>query len=73
MSDRRNGEGTVSVCREQAHGNDEISIRTKSTPQLRPRRTYSAVDMIVTERTRTTKALVRATCFCAPKATRRGE
>jgi hypothetical protein len=70
MSDRRNGEETVSVGRGQAHCDDEVSIRTKGRRNFDTALQYSAVDMIATEKTRTAKAAVRATCSEALAGTR---
>jgi hypothetical protein len=63
MSDRRNGEETVSVGRWQAHCDDEVSIRTKGRRNFDTALQYSAVDMIATEKTRTAKSAARATCL----------
>jgi hypothetical protein len=50
------------VYTRQAHGGDEVSIRTKGRRNFDTALPYSAVDMIATEKTRTAKAAVRATC-----------
>ena len=53
----------MSVGRGQAHCDDEVSIRTKGRGNFDTALQYSAVDMIATEKTRTAKPAVRATCF----------
>jgi hypothetical protein len=52
------------VRRGQAHCDDEGSIRTKGRRNCDTALPYSAVDMIATEKTRTAKPAVRATCSC---------
>ncbi len=50
------------VRRGEAHGDDEVSIRTKGRRNFDTALQYSAVDMIATVKTRTAKSAVRATC-----------